>query len=377
MSMITSAKNAAAVRSKYKKLKQAEFASKLSAEQEQIEMDLNKDEAWDAEETTKKDAANDKIKKQLDAIPDAAKRKIMKTQLNQKRDEGLLQLKANFDKRYATLKDIAKKKADKETGEITAAIKEVSDLPIENEFLKKKTAEFTSGVDFDEELNYIDKSTEQALAASEDETVQANIEKRNAKKAKDLKTEKTKELAAAKEATDAALAAQEAKLASADEATKESVEKLKNVFDAMSKYQDAADKYIAAPDDETAADTMVKAKKDLSDAEDKIGKKVMIDTELGTEDNWEEEKAKLTASIDGLRSQYKDDLAGLVKKKEPKTKAAAAPTQPANTTTTPPANTTATQQTASYTPNVSGSHNISESIATKFKRAMDQKGPRL
>jgi hypothetical protein len=31
----------------------------------------------------------------------------------------------------------------------------------------------------------------------------------------------------------------------------------------------------------------------------------------------------------------------------------------------------------SYTPNVSGSHNISESIATKFKRAMDQKGPRL
>jgi hypothetical protein len=34
-------------------------------------------------------------------------------------------------------------------------------------------------------------------------------------------------------------------------------------------------------------------------------------------------------------------------------------------------------QTASYSPNVSGAYQVSESIATRFKRAMDQRGPRL
>lgn len=320
MSMITSAKNAATVRSKYKKLKQAEYASKLSAEQEQIDMDLNKDEAWDAAETEAKEKLNDAIKTKLEAVPDAAKKKIIGPELRKKRDEQLLLLKTNFDKRYATQKEIAKKKAEKETEEIAAAIKEVTDLSIENDFLKKKTAEFISTVDFDEELNYLNKSTEQELAASEDPDQQAKAEKRLADGAKRIKAEKTKELAASKKETDDALAAQEEKLASADERTKESVERLKNVFDAMSKYQEAADKYIAAPDDENSATAIANAKKALSDAEDKIGKKVMIDTGLGTEDDWEEAKAKLTASVDDLRSQYKEDLAGLVQKKEPKKK---------------------------------------------------------
>jgi hypothetical protein len=367
MSMITSAKNAAVVRSKYKKLKQAEYASKLSAEQEQIDMDLNKDEAWDAAETDAKEKLNDAIGKQLDAVTDAAKKKIIGPELRKKRDEQLGKLKANFEERYKTQKGIARKKADKETAEITAAIKEVSDLPIDNEFLKKKTAEFTSTVDFDEELSYLDQSTEQALAASEDPDQQAAIERRAAKKVKDLKAEKTTELTKAKEATDAALAAQETKLASATADKQESVEKLKNVFKAQQEYQEAAEKIIANPEDEAAAEAIIKAKKDLSDAEDKIGKKVMIDNGLGDEDTWEEEKAKLTASIDELRSQYKTELAGIVKKAAPKAKAAA-PAAPA---------VPVTQQTASYTPNVSGSHHISESIATKFKRAMDQKGPRL
>ena len=365
MSMITSAKNAAVVRSKYKKLKQAEYASKLSAEQEQIDMDLNKGEAWDAAETEAKEKLNDAIKTKLEAVPDAAKKKIIGPELRKKRDEQLLLLKTNFDKRYVTLKNVAKKKAEKETAEIAAAIKEVTDLSIENDFLKKKTAEFTSTVDFDEELNYLDKSTEQELAASEDPDQQAEAEKRLADGAKRIKAEKTKELAASKEATDAALKAQEEKLASADERTKESVERLKNVFDAMSKYQEAADKYIANPDDENS-DAIANAKKALSDAEDKIGKKVMIDTGLGTEDDWEEAKAKLTASVDDLRSQYKEDLAGLVKKAAPKAKEKVPPPPP------PP-----TPIVNSYTPNVSGSHHISESIATRFKRAMDQKGPRL
>jgi len=422
MSMITSAKNAAAVRSKYKKLKQAEFASKLSEEQEQIDMDLNKDEAWDAAETEAKEKLNDAIKTKLDAIPDAAKKKIIGPELRKKRDEQLEKLKTNFDKRYATQKDIAKKKAEKETAEITAAIKEVADLSIENEFLKKKTAEFTSGVDFDEELNYLNKSTEQELAASEDPDQQAKIEKRLADGAKRIKAEKTKELTAAKEATDAALAAQEAKLASADEATKESVEKLKNVFDAMSKYQDAADKYIAAPDDETAADAMIKAKKDLSEAEDKIGKKVMIDNGLGTEDDWEEAKAKLTASVDDLRSQYKDDISGLVKKAEPKKKETKKEEpkkeeEPKSRELTDKEKESLTKAEAGLAKAteagdadkikrygdlikkikdtkklgesldltmidealelIKATGYISESIATKFKRAMDQKGPRL
>lgn len=84
MSMITSAKNAAAVRSKYKKLKQAEYASKLSSEQEQIDMENEKDEAWDAAESAAKEKLNDAIKTKLDAVSDAAKKKIMGTELRKR-----------------------------------------------------------------------------------------------------------------------------------------------------------------------------------------------------------------------------------------------------------------------------------------------------
>jgi hypothetical protein len=422
MSMITSAKNAAAIRSKYKKLKQAEFASKLSAEQEQIDMGLQKDEAWDSAEAAAKEKLNDAIKAKLDAVQDAAKKKIMGPELRKKRDEQLEKLKANFDERYKTKKEIAKKKADKETEEIADAIKELTSLSIENDFLKKKTEEFTSSVDFEEELKYLDASTEQELAASEDPDQQAKAEQRLAAATKRLKEEKTKELAAAKQATEEALAAQEEKLASADERTKESVERLKGLFDAMSKYQEAADKYIASPDDEDAQTAVANAKKALSDAEERIGKKVVIDTGLGTDDDWEDAQAKLTASVDDLRSQYKEDLAGLVKKKEPKKEEPAKTEEPkkeepksreltdkekerltkAEAGLTKAREAGDTDKVKRYEDLIKGIKDtkklgesldlfkidealksietigyISESIATRFKRAMDQRGPRL
>lgn len=353
--MITSAKNAAKIRSKYKKLKQAEYASKLESEQEQLDLDAEKDDALEKYLADAKEKANEAIKKKLDAIQDAAKKKAMGTALRQKRDEQLEKLKTTFDQRYKNQKDVAKKKADKETAEITAAITELTGLKIDNEYLKKQVDEFKGAIDFDEEIKYMDKSLEQSVAAAEDPDVQARLEQKAAEAKKRLKEENAKEREAAKQATQEALAAQEEKLASADERTRESVTKLKDLFDAMNKYQEAADKYISEPDNEDYETAVVDVKKALSDAKDKIGKKVIIDTELGTEDDWEEVQGNLMASVDELTDEYKEDLAGVTKKKKPKPE----------------------PQTASYSPNVSGAYQVSESIATRFKKAMDQRGPRF
>ena len=365
MTMITSAKNAAKVRSKYKKLKQAEYASKLESEQEQLDLDAEKDDALEKYLIDAKEKANDAIKKKLDAIQDAAKKKAMGTALRQKRDEQLEKLKSTFDQRYKNQKDIAKKKADEETKGITDAITELTGLKIDNEYLKKQLEEFKATINFDEEIKYMDKSLEQSVAAAEDPEVQARLEKKAAETKKRLKEESAKEREAAKQATKEALAAQEEKLANADEKTQESVTKLKDLFDVMKKYQEAADKYISEPDNEDYETAVVDVKKALSDAKDKIGKKVIIDTELGTEDDWEEVQGNLMASVDELTDEYKEDLAGVTKKKKPNRE------EDGGQTSEPE------PQIDSYSPNVSRAYQVSESIATRFKKAMDQRGPRF
>jgi hypothetical protein len=427
MTMITSAKNAAKIRSKYKKLKQAEYASKLESEQEQLDLEAEKEDALKKYLADAKEKANEGIKQKLDAIPDAAKKKAMGTALRQKRDEQLENLKATFDKRYTAQKDIAKKKADEETKGITAAITELTGLKVDNEYLKKQVQEFRDGIDFDEEIKYMNKSLEQSVAAAEDPDVQARLEQKAAEASKRLKKERATEREAAKQATQGALAAQEAKLASADDRTKESVTKLKDLFDTMNKYQEAADKYISEPDNEDYETAVVDVQKALSDAKDKIGKKVIIDTELGTEDDWEEVQGNLMASADELTDEYKEDLAGVTKKTKKEKKKSAVDvakealgdqfdsyqkidnpeekepdTTDANGDTVPGKKKwkdikrfkgkdaegadTAEEviyakpndlEVTSYSPNVSGAYQVSESIAARFKRAMDQRGPRF
>lgn len=316
LTMIKSTKSASTIRSKYKKLKQSEYASKLESEKEQLDMDEDSEEKKDEYIAKAKEKLNDAIAKKTANLTGPQKQEAG-TKLRASRDEQLNTLEKTFGERYKTQKEIVKKKANAETSKITDAIKELGELKIESPFVKNQIDEFKAQVDLDTEIEYMNNSTELAASYAEDPDMISKIEAKAAAAANKLKKEKQADLAKMKQETEESKRKIDEDFEKAAGDEKEGLEKIKAFYDALNSYQTAGNAYISDPDNEDNSDAVADAREALTKAQEALGKKALIGAKLATDADWEEKQRDISSVADAVKAEYKEELAGIAKKKKP------------------------------------------------------------
>jgi len=390
---------------------------------------LKKEEGIDAA----MDKQKEKINKKIEAIDDPAQRKEARIT----RDAKLEEIKTKLAKQADQQKEDKDRGFDRDIADTNDAItKLIANNKIESPIISAKWDTQKLAIDRKIEDKYIAAEREAIEKYVEDPERKSRLEKAIKERAIKDKAETEEQLEAAKARAKKEQAELEEKIANADEDTKEALEKIKAFNTAYTELAGKLDLDETSGEEEVNA--AKEASSNLDAALDALGVKVMKKA-FGYENDADAESAlsDFTERESQLQSEYKankaltkgskeDDELNLdndqTKSAEEVAKEALGDQFDSYTKIDDPDEETPAQtddegnvtvrakkkwkdvktykgkdadgndtdetvmyalpndtepQTDSYSPNVSGAYQVSESIATRFKRAIDQRGPRF